>query len=276
LIGEFSILIVDDDPEWCARLATCFEKCSRFDVMESVHSGDVAIKHIELYRPDAIVLDLMLPVNDGLYIIDYIENKMSGYRPIIYVMSIFNTEKINRLLSGYDMVDYYSIKPVNPESASTVLLKLLSIKSTEQEYQTEKVANVNPPAGLDLVVEDYLRKLGIGTATLHTKCTRVAIEIVMQADKDTRIGMMDLYKQTGQRFTPPLSTPAVERHIRTAVLNIRKKSTPLFEAHFPDDGPVVNSGVFVRESANMLRRWIMESNYDTVTGGKNGPVSRGW
>jgi len=269
IIEKFSVLIIDDDHEWCAKLKTYLEKCSHFDVMEPVHSGDTAIKHIELYRPDAIILDLLLPVNDGLYIIDYIDSKISGYKPIIYVMSIFNTEKINRLLSGYDAVDYYSIKPVNPESATTALLNLLTTQPSDQEYRVEKVEDVNPPAGLDLVVEDYLRKLGIGTATLQTKCIRVAIEIIIQANKGSRIGMMELYKQTGQRFDPPLSTPAVERHIRTAVISIKKKRTPLFEAYFPDDGIAVNNSTFVQESANMLRRWITENSNDTIFGRQN-------
>ncbi|MCL2857082.1 MAG: response regulator [Oscillospiraceae bacterium] len=274
IVEKFSVLVIDDDPEWCIKLIAHLGKCQQFDIMKPIHSGDAAIKHIELHRPDAIILDLLLPVNDGLYIIDYIDSRLPDYRPIIYVMSIFNTEKINRLLGSYDVVDYYSIKPVNPESATTALFNLLTSKSSDREHYVEKVEDVSPPAGLDLVVEDYLRKLGIGTATLQTKCVRVAIEILMQADKSSRIGMMELYRQTGQHFTPPLSTSAVDRHIRSAVFNIKKKRAPLFEAYFPVIGVTVNNGTFVRESANMLRRWLVESGNDIILSGQNSSMPR--
>jgi len=245
-----------------------------FDVMEPVHSGDIALKQIELYRPDAIILDLLLPVNDGLYIIDYIDVEMPSYRPVIYVMSIFNTEKINRLMDSYDIVDYYRIKPVNPESVTNALFSLLIDEPKGQKESTEKIGEIGPQAGLDLVVEDYLRKLGIGTAMLQTKCVRVAIEILIRAGKNNRIGMMELYKQTGQQFTPPLSSSAVERHLRSAVANIKGKSTPLFEAYFIESGIAVNSATLVHESANMLRRWILENSNGTIFGKQNSTIPR--
>ena len=269
IVERFSVAIIDDDSEWCATLKTHLEECPLFDVMEPIHSGDIAINFIELYRPDAVILDLLIPVNDGLYIIDYIDKKMSGYRPIIYVMSMFNTEKINRLLGGCDIVDYYSIKPVNPKSATSALFNLITSEPSDRKERTKQITDPIPPAGLDLMVEDYLRKLGIGTATLQAKCVRVAIEILMQTDKSKRIGMMELYNLTGQQFTPSLSTSAVERHVRAAVSNIKEKRMPPFEIYFPDDGITVNAGTFVQESANMLRRWLVESGNDTILSQQN-------
>ena len=267
-------MMIDDDSTWCFKMIEHLAACPYFDVMDPVHSGETAIERIEAHRPDAIILDIVLPVNDGLHIIDYIDTQMHGYRPVVYVMSMFNTAKINWLLSNYDIVDYYSVKPVNPKTATDALRHILTCRLGDQDVYAEGLDFSRSFAGLDLIVEDYLRKLGIGTASLQTKCMRVAIEILMQADKSVRVGMMDLYKQVGQQFTPPMTMAAVERHIRAGVANIKKKHTSHFEACFPNHGITINSGVFVNESANILQRKLRETGNGTVLGKQNSELSR--
>ena len=274
-MDAYSVLIVDDDWEWCSELSAHLEQFPILNVLQPARTGDVAFQQIKSVRPDAIILDLLLPVNDGLFIIDYIDKEMPDYRPVIYVMSMFGTEKIRVLLRDYGMVNYYSIKPVNLTSATNALIAFLTGKSVYQDINgiIEDIGS-SSLVGLDMIVEDYLRKMGIGTASLQAKCTRVAIEICIQMDKDVRVHRMGLYKETGERFTPPLSVSAVERNIRAAVQKILDKRTPLFEKYFPPHGVSVNSGTFVLESANMLRRRIVENGNGALLGEQNSAFSR--
>ena len=275
------MLIVDDDLEWCDNLKGHLEDYPLFNVMKPVYTGAEAIKQIELHKPDAIVLDLILPIYDGIYIVEHIEENMPGYQPVIYIVSSISTEKTNRLLGNRDTVDSYSIKPIHPKSAMKTLQILLASEPSGQEGVEEaSYANAGEMTfstlnNLDWLVEDYLRKLGIGTAMLPTKCARVAIEICIRAGKDSRIAMMEIYKQAGQVFTPALSSSAVERNIRSAVASVKKVRTPLFEEHFPG-GLTVNNGTFIQESANILRRWIVESSDDKIIIGEDSKVSRRW
>jgi hypothetical protein len=177
---------------------------------------------------------------------------------------MFNTEKINRLLRNHEAVDYYSIKPVNAESATGTLYGLLTGSMGKQREEKVQRVDSYPSGGLDLVVEDYLRKLGLGTAMLHTKCARVAIEMCLEVHKDSRINMMRLYEQVGLRFNPILSVSAVERNIRSAMIKARETRTPLFDQCFAELGSSFNNSLFVQESANLLRRRIVENSDDKI------------
>ena len=257
-----TVLIVDDDRVWCRRLKAQLEEIPLFYAMEPIHAGDTAIEVIELFKPDVIVLDLIVPIYDGMYIVDYVDN-MPNYQPVIYVVSIVGTEKTHRLLRNCDVVDSYSIKPVHTKSVvNTLCILLTKDEDDDQEQNTQAGKGQEFIAdGLDWLIEDWLRKLGIRASTSPAKCARAAIEICIRSDKDSRISMMALYKQAGQVFTPPLSMSAVERNIRTAVEAAKKARSPLFEKYFYD-GTCVNNGIFVQETANELRRWIIENGHD--------------
>ena len=265
------MLIVDNDKNWCSELREFLVAYPQFDVMKPAYSGDKAIELIETYRPDAIVLDLLLSGYDGLYIIDNIESSMPSYRPAIYVVSVFSSQIITRLLHNCVIVGAYNVKPVHPKFVANILGVLLT---NDSNYQVKKGGALsivstenfhgNPPAGLDAIVEDYLQKLGIGNVMTQTKCVRAAIEICIRADKNSRIHMMELYKLTGETFSPPMTVSAVERNIRSAVQKIKNKRSPLFEKYFPVASASVNNSIFVQESANMLRRWIMENSNGAI------------
>ena len=264
--NKFKVLIVDDDRQWRDELKDHLEECSILELMEPIHSGDTAIKEIGLHRPDAIVLDLILPDKDGLYVLDYISVNMPSYKPVIYVMSLFRTNKINCLLRGYE-VDYYSIKPVDAEFATNTLCDLLI---GDPNAQIERLGGKLPDT-LDWIVEDYLRGFGTGTATIPVKCMRVAIEICVLAGKDDRLSIMEVYDQVGKTFTPSLSSSAVERNIRAAVAGIKKIRAPLYEKYFTAGFPV-NNGTFVLESANIIRRQILASGNNTILAEKYSKV----
>ena len=57
------ILIVDDD-ENIAELVSLYLKKELFDT-EIAYDGEAALKAVEEYKPDLIVLDIMLPGIDG-------------------------------------------------------------------------------------------------------------------------------------------------------------------------------------------------------------------
>ena len=95
------MLIVDGNTKWCNELKDHLGNHPYFDVIKPDHKGNVAIEIIESYMPDIIVLDLVLEVYDGFYIMDHITDVMPGYKPAIYVLTAIAIEDVQRILSVY-------------------------------------------------------------------------------------------------------------------------------------------------------------------------------
>jgi DNA-binding response OmpR family regulator len=74
--------------------------------------GKEAIEHIEQFKPDLILTDIMMPFVSGLEVISHVRNKLNSQTPII-VFSSAGQEEI--VLKAFDIgaTDFMS-KPFSP------------------------------------------------------------------------------------------------------------------------------------------------------------------
>lgn len=106
--GKCQLLVVDDDPEIC-ELVTMYLGEQGFDVA-SVGDGETMDEWLARETPDLVLLDLMLPGEDGLSIARRLrsEHKL----PIIMVSA--RGEDIDRIVGLEVGADDYLPKPFNP------------------------------------------------------------------------------------------------------------------------------------------------------------------
>ena len=99
------VLVVDDEPSITDAVATAF----RYEGFETTEagSGRAAVKEIDEFRPDLIILDVMLPDLDGL---DLARRLRDGHSrtPIIFLTAKDATED---KLAGLAVGDDYLTKP---------------------------------------------------------------------------------------------------------------------------------------------------------------------
>ncbi|MEG4519385.1 MULTISPECIES: hybrid sensor histidine kinase/response regulator [unclassified Microcoleus] len=143
-MSQFSILIVDDEPD-------------NFDVIETLlseqdyqlhyaASGQEAIASLDIFEPDLILLDVMMPGIDGIEICRQIK-AMSKWQavPIIMVTALSSKSDLaNCLAAGAD--DFIS-KPVNAIELRARVHSMLRIKQQYDNIQNlyhiqEKTINV--------------------------------------------------------------------------------------------------------------------------------------
>jgi CheY-like chemotaxis protein len=85
------ILVVDDEADF-AKMVKIRLEADNFEVMIA-NNGIEAIKKIEKEKPDAVLLDVMMPEIDGLSVLRQIRSK-DARLPVFVVTAFSNEERI--------------------------------------------------------------------------------------------------------------------------------------------------------------------------------------
>ncbi|MFH2102190.1 MAG: response regulator transcription factor [Chloroflexota bacterium] len=102
------ILVVDDEPS-ILNLVTSYLKAEGYEVY-TASDGPAAIKAARAFKPDLIILDIMLPGLDGLEVLSRLRRESDTY-VILLTARTEETDKIVGLSVG---ADDYVTKPFSP------------------------------------------------------------------------------------------------------------------------------------------------------------------
>lgn len=121
------ILVVDDEPDVVEMIQAALEAAS-YQVV-TAYDGKEAIEKTRAEKPDAIILDLMMPGMDGFAASEELKNASETSRIPILALTAFPqkgpTEGYGRDL-GYQLeTDDYITKPVDPNKLLSRLRAIL-------------------------------------------------------------------------------------------------------------------------------------------------------
>jgi len=130
------VLIVDDDNSICLLLKNFFE--IKGLKVETVDNGYFALKKIKEFKPDLIILDIMMPRMDGYEVCSKIRDMEdeSAKTPIIIMSALNNLENVKKAIA-YGANDYI-IKPIKLDLILNKIQKYLDVK----KEKTNKTDNV--------------------------------------------------------------------------------------------------------------------------------------
>lgn len=104
------ILVVDDEPS-ISMLLEFNLKLVGFEV-HCVYDGEAVFEAIQTFRPDLIVLDLMLPKMDGIQV----TRKLRGQQNLVPIVMLTAMQDLNDKIAGLDNgADDYMTKPFSPQ-----------------------------------------------------------------------------------------------------------------------------------------------------------------
>jgi len=120
------VLIIEDDPGVQKLLSVMFEKLKvKYKIASD---GEQGLKIAISYNPDLILLDLMLPVLNGVqFIKKYNELRKKGQAPIIVISGVNRPDVIRTLLKMG--VKDYLLKPIDINVLFSKIAKLFSTHS---------------------------------------------------------------------------------------------------------------------------------------------------
>ncbi len=152
------ILVVDDEPS-IVQLARMYLERENFRV-ESVGDGKAAIETAARLRPVLIVLDIMLPIVDGLEVCRRLRAQND---PVFIIMLTARDEDIDKIL-GLEMgADDYLTKPFNPRELVARVKAIL--RRGERTIQTEHA----PIRIGDLMIDRARREASLADRTLELR-----------------------------------------------------------------------------------------------------------
>ena len=102
------ILVVDDEPS-ISNLVVSYLRKEGYEVY-SAADGPSGLKAARAYRPDLIVLDIMLPGMDGLEVLTQLRRESNVY----VILLTAKTEELDRVLGLSIGADDYVTKPFSP------------------------------------------------------------------------------------------------------------------------------------------------------------------
>ncbi len=137
------ILIIDDDPESVALFKSILIN-SGFDVLGAL-DGEEAVQKCLQMRPDAILLDLMMPEMDGWETLEHLRKVSPA--PVIIVTALSEKDEVVR---GFDSgAEDYLTKPFHPAELVARIRRLLKRNSVSMPSKTFYFPKVDMHLDLD-------------------------------------------------------------------------------------------------------------------------------
>jgi DNA-binding response OmpR family regulator len=128
--SKVKVLVVEDEASIRKFIAINLER-SGFDVLEA-DTGEIAVEMAEVYKPEVMVLDVMLPGIDGFEVCTKLRDQMPN---IIIIMLTARGQDIDKI-TGLELgADDYMVKPFNPRELTarinTVLRRIERSKTPD-------------------------------------------------------------------------------------------------------------------------------------------------
>lgn len=118
------ILVADDDSEVREFIKFTLKKEGHEIITAS--DGRETLKKIYEYKPDLVVLDVMMPIMDGYHICKVIREDPK-YAPVPKVIiATARKDELDKKLSGIAGADAFISKPFKPEELVSEIKKVLS------------------------------------------------------------------------------------------------------------------------------------------------------
>ena len=122
------IMIIDDDEGYALMLKIRIENSGDFQVEAFSDAKDI-INHLHAFKPDVILLDLLMPGIGGLDVCDMLNNDSLGQSIPVIIVSGLDKQTDRVAAFKFGVIDYL-VKPVDD-------IKLIESIKKAIEYKTE-------------------------------------------------------------------------------------------------------------------------------------------
>jgi len=213
--GQISVLIADDNKDFCEIISEYLKKQEDFSVVGIANDGLEAVDMVLEKGPDVVVLDIIMPHLDGLGVLEKLHSLNIEKLPKIIVLSAVGQDKITQKAITLG-ADYYIVKPFDLEIFVKRIRELTQNSMDEIERSSLSISRLAPTgSSLENDISNIIHEIGVPAHIKGYHYLREAILMVVN-NMDLLSGITkELYPGIAMKFN---TTPSrVERAIRHAI-----------------------------------------------------------
>jgi len=215
---KINIIIADDNKEFCNILCDYLSTQRGIVITGIAEDGIEALKLIEEKKPDLVLLDIIMPMLDGLGVLERLNTMDLDPMPRIIVLSAVGHDKITQRALSLG-ADYYVIKPFNFDVLSERIRQLLNKTICSDDVKktliyldnTENKINKSKPIDMIAKITNIMHEIGVPAHIKGYIFLREAINMVVNDIDLLSAVTKELYPLIGKKINTTASR--VERAI---------------------------------------------------------------
>lgn len=204
---KIKVLMIDDNVKLVDAVKEYFKDNDEIDIVLSAYDGlegfEVITNKINEY--DVIVLDLIMPKKDGIYILE--KMRENGIDKKVIVATSYNASEVIREVSEYG-VSYFILKPFELVDLAKRIKECMKVKNNNKNIDFYN-------SNLQVAITKMLHELGIPSHIKGYQFIREGVAIIFE-NPDIIGGITkELYPELAEKYKTTVSR--VERAIRHAI-----------------------------------------------------------
>jgi two-component system, NarL family, response regulator LiaR len=121
MVSKIRLLIVDDHPIFRKGLRDFLEISKEIEIVGEASNGEEAIQLSKALKPDVILLDLIMPLKDGIQVIQELRPQLPETRFLILSSSMEDDKILKAIRSG---AHGYLLKDTMPDQVQEAISKI--------------------------------------------------------------------------------------------------------------------------------------------------------
>lgn len=226
--NAINVLIADDFQTFSNELAEYLNIQEDFNVIGKTYDGMDTFEKIIALSPDVVILDVFMPVLDGLSILRKLQNTNLAKKPICILTSVSNAPTITNTALSLGAA-YFVLKPITEIELFTDLIRDFAMPSNRINALASTQKSAVTPLGqlvpainseqksfdLETIVTNFIHELGVPAHIKGYQYIRTAIMMVTENMEMINYITKQLYPNIAKQYATTSSR--VERAIRHSI-----------------------------------------------------------
>ncbi len=223
---NISVLIADDNKEFSNILNDYFSNQRDINVVGMAKNGIEALELIQSRKPDLVVLDIIMPLLDGLGVLEKLATMTLDPMPQVIILSAVGQDKITQRAITLG-ANYYVVKPFDMDVFTDRIRQMFNNTISDEDPRKTIVVNSpsevrhgnstsqNSPLNLEAEITNIIHEIGVPAHIKGYSYLREAITLVVNDMELLSAVTKELYPTIAKKYNTTASR--VERAIRHAI-----------------------------------------------------------
>ena len=207
------VVAIDDSKEITEGFREYFKSNEKIEIIGTASDGVEGLELIKSKKPDAVILDIVMPKLDGLGLLEKLHDENTSSKIIMY-SAIGNDKVVQRTFSLG--AQYYIMKPCAfSDIEQRILEACITVPASASVISSSSSEMTITESNLESVITDIIHDIGVPAHIKGYSYLREAIGLCIKDDEFINSITKLLYPTVAKNFSTTSSR--VERAIRHAI-----------------------------------------------------------